>query len=39
MQINSYRDLKVWQAGMNLVFEVYRITQKFPKYEVYGLSS
>ncbi|MGL4619757.1 four helix bundle protein [Chroococcidiopsis sp.] len=39
MQINSYRDLKVWQAEMNLVFEVYRITQKFPKHEVYGLSS
>lgn len=36
--INNYRDLRVWQAGMNLVECVYRITQEFPKSEIYGLT-
>ena len=39
IQINSYRDLIVWQKSMNLVTEVYSITQKFPVVEVYGLSN
>jgi four helix bundle protein len=39
MQINSFRDLRVWQAGMNLVEHVYRLTQPFPAYEMYGLTS
>jgi four helix bundle protein len=39
MAINSFRDLRVWQAGMDLVEQVYRITQTFPKQEIYGLTS
>ncbi|HEX8772836.1 MAG TPA: four helix bundle protein [Pyrinomonadaceae bacterium] len=39
MMINSFRDLRVWQAGMDLVEQVYRITQTFPKHEIYGLTS
>ena len=39
MTINSFRDLRVWQAGMDLVEQVYRLTQMFPKHEVYGLTS
>ena len=39
MSINSYRDLKVWQAGLSLTKQVYLLTQKFPKHEIYGLSS
>lgn len=39
MNINSYRDLKVWQAGMDLAEQVYKLTQAFPKQETYGLSS
>jgi len=35
----SYRDLKVWQNSMTLVEGCYRLTQSFPKEEVYGLSS
>lgn len=35
----SYRDLKVWQNSMTLVEGCYRLTQGFPKEEVYGLSS
>ncbi|HEX8097579.1 MAG TPA: four helix bundle protein [Pyrinomonadaceae bacterium] len=37
--IKSFRDLRVWQAGMDLVEDVYRLTQTFPKSEVYGLTS
>jgi four helix bundle protein len=39
MAINSFRDLRVWQAGMELVEQVYLRTQSFPKQEIYGLSS
>ncbi len=39
MHINSFRDLRVWQAGMDLVELIYRLTQKFPSCEVYGLTS
>ena len=39
MQLNSYRELKVWQLGMQLAKDVYLLTQRFPKHEVYGLSS
>jgi len=37
--IKSYRDLEVWQKAMDLVIECYRMTTKFPKSEIYGLSS
>ncbi len=36
---NSYRDLRVWQQGMDLVESVYRATAAFPKSELYGLTS
>jgi four helix bundle protein len=39
VQINGYRGLKVWQLGMQLAKDVYLLTQRFPKHEVYGLSS
>jgi len=39
MALQSYRQLKVWQLGMELAREVYLLAQKFPKHEVYGLSS
>jgi len=29
--MNSYRDLKVWQLGMEIAEEVYAITENFPK--------
>ena len=37
--INSYRDLKVWQAAMSVAERSYRLTQSFPKAEVYGITS
>jgi four helix bundle protein len=39
MSINSYRDLKVWQFSMDLVEQIYCLTENFPKHEVYQLSS
>lgn len=39
MEINSFRDLRVWEIGMRLVEDVYRLTKTFPKHETYGLSS
>ena len=38
MSLNSYKDLKVWQRGIELVKEVYKITSQFPKNEIYGLA-
>jgi len=38
-KIRTFRDLKVWQKAIELVKEVYRITQNFPTEEKYGLSS
>ena len=35
----SYRDLIAWQKGIELVATIYRVTQTFPKEEVYGLTS
>jgi four helix bundle protein len=37
MAVQSYRDLQVWQAGMDLVETVYRLTQAFPQREIYAL--
>jgi len=38
-KIHSYKDLIVWQKGINLVTAVYELTKDFPKEEVFGLSS
>ncbi len=35
----SYRDLIVWHKAMELVTEIYRVTQNFPKEELFGLMS
>ena len=39
MRISSYRDLRVWQLGVDLVEEVYNLTQHFPRKEIYALTS
>lgn len=39
MDGKNFRDLKVWQLGMQLAEEVYRLSQEFPKHETYGLGS
>ena len=37
--VNSYKDLIVWQKSMNLVVEIYKLTENFPRSEIYGLVS
>lgn len=37
--INSYKDLIVWQRAMELVVETYKLTERFPKSEIYNLTS
>ena len=37
--MNSYKELIVWQKSFSLVREIYILTEKFPKSEIYGLYS
>lgn len=37
--IQSFRDLLVWQKGMDLMLRIYGATEKFPRSEMYGLAS
>lgn len=38
MKTKSFKDLIVWQKSYKLVLEIYKLTEGFPKSEVYGLS-
>ena len=35
----SYRDLLAWQKAMELITQIYRVSQKFPSEEMYGIVS
>jgi four helix bundle protein len=37
--MGDFRRLEVWKAAHKLACDVYRFTSKFPKTEIYGLSS
>jgi four helix bundle protein len=37
MKVQSYKELNVWQKGIELVDKVYQLTDRFPKAELYGL--
>jgi len=39
MALRSYRDLRVWQEGMALAEVCYDLTRRFPKEELFGLTS
>ncbi len=34
---HSFRDLKIWQKGYNLLMEIYQITANYPREERFGL--
>jgi four helix bundle protein len=36
--VKSFRDLRVWQRAMDLVPQVYRLTQLLPRHEQYALA-
>jgi four helix bundle protein len=39
MKIRNFRDLDVWKIGKEIVLDVYRATEAFPKAELYGLAA
>ena len=34
-----FKDLVVWQKAMDMVTEIYKLTDSFPKHEVYSLTT
>lgn len=38
-RIESYRDLEVWKLGIEIAKRCYILTQKFPKDELFGMTS
>ena len=38
-RIRTYRDLNIWNGGIDLVKSIYMLTEKFPRQEIYGLVS
>ncbi len=38
-EVNSFRDLIVWQKSMSLVTEIYQITNSFPDSERFGMTN
>lgn len=38
-KITSFRDLIIWQKGLDIAKEIYEITKSFPKEEIFGLTS
>lgn len=38
-QTKTFKDLIVWQKSKDLAVRIYRLTEKFPKSELYGLTS
>ncbi len=39
MKVKDYKDLKVWQKGIEIVDKIYSLTDNFPKEELYGLTN
>lgn len=39
MATRSFKDLIVWQKSRDLAVAVYKLTEKFPKSELYGLTN
>ena len=37
--MQTHKDLDVWKEGIDLVVEIYKATKKFPKEELYGITS
>ncbi len=37
--IKSFKELDIWKKGIELVKMIYKVTEKFPTHELYGLAS
>lgn len=38
-KINKYEDLRIWSSSHDLTKEIYTVTERFPRSEMYGLTS
>ena len=38
-KVKNFRELKAWQIAYDLAIEIYLVTKKFPREELYGLVS
>jgi len=38
-KIRNFKDLRIWQEGIEFVEEIYKITKGFPREELYGIVS
>ncbi len=38
-KIKNFQDLRIWQIGIEVVKDIYIVTKKFPREELYGLTS
>ena len=36
---HDFRNLRVWQKGISITEQVYKLSRKFPKEEIYGLTA
>ena len=39
MKVQSYKELNVWTKGLEITAAVYKLTEKFPRKELFGLGS
>ena len=39
MSSKTFEDVEVWQKAHAFVLEIYRLTENFPKHELFGLTS
>jgi len=39
MTLTTYKELTVWQKSIDLVIAIYKLTEEFPKTEVFGLTA
>ena len=39
VELKGHKDLDVWKKSINLATEIYKVTESFPKEEIYGLIS
>ena len=37
--INNFKELRIWKIAIELVKKIYKVSAKFPKEELYGLTS
>jgi four helix bundle protein len=37
--LKNYEELKVWEKAYKLCLDIYTVTKRFPKEEIYGLTS